>query len=118
MVTCRNWMLNDLARELCFLASQSAEDFGDVMDKFRNEIQCIREKRDLSRGAENNNVDSPTLEGCIRGPNIARPKWRRNNASNDHPLVKGVRRCGICREVGHNTRRNNASNDLQQLLHR
>ncbi|MED6226406.1 hypothetical protein PIB30_103431, partial [Stylosanthes scabra] len=95
-------MLNDLARELCFLALQRAEDFVDVVDKFRNEIQCIRESQDLSRGVKNNNIESSTLEGCIRDPNIARPKRCRNNASTDHPSVKGVRRCGICREAGHN----------------
>ncbi|KAL4331247.1 hypothetical protein AHAS_Ahas13G0481000 [Arachis hypogaea] len=101
MVNCRNWMLNDLCRELCVVASNDADQFVQVTQKIRNEISRVKGSV-KEVGERANVVGSSTLEECVRDPNIARQRTRRRKGSLNHPSVKGVKRCGICRKVGHN----------------
>ncbi|XP_025615733.1 protein FAR1-RELATED SEQUENCE 5-like isoform X1 [Arachis hypogaea] len=101
MVNCRNWMLNDLCRELCVVASNDADQFVQVTQKIRNEISRVKGSV-KEVGERANVVGSSTLEECVRDPNIARQRTRRRKGLLNHPSVKGVKRCGICRKVGHN----------------
>ncbi|RYR33739.1 hypothetical protein Ahy_A10g048364 [Arachis hypogaea] len=101
MVNCRNWMLNDLCRELCVVASNDADQFVQVTQKIRNEISRVKGSV-KEVGERANVVGSSTLEECVRDPNIARQRTRRRKGSLNHPSVKGVKRCGICRKAGHN----------------
>ncbi|RYR63784.1 hypothetical protein Ahy_A04g021539 [Arachis hypogaea] len=69
MVNCRNWMLNDLCRELCVVASNDADQFVQVTQKIRNEISRVKGSV-KEVGERANVVGSSTLEECVRDPNI------------------------------------------------
>ncbi|XLU75264.1 hypothetical protein S245_034317, partial [Arachis hypogaea] len=88
-------------RELCVVASNDADQFVQVTQKIRNEISRVKGSV-KEVGERANVVGSSTLEECVRDPNIARQRTRRRKGSLNHPSVKGVKRCGICRKVGHN----------------
>ncbi|XP_016165820.2 protein FAR1-RELATED SEQUENCE 9-like [Arachis ipaensis] len=101
MVNCGSWMLNDLCRELCVVASNDADQFVEVTQKIRSEISRVKGSvKEIGERA--NMVGSYTLEECVRDPNIVRQRTRCRKGSLNHPSVKGVKRCGICRKVGHN----------------
>ncbi|XLT22736.1 hypothetical protein HN873_054028 [Arachis hypogaea] len=102
MVTCRNWMLNDLCRELCVLASAQVDDFVDVTGKLRNEILHLKSKRVSPIGEGTDPLVSSTLEDCVRDPQVLRHHKRRKFGVGRQPSSKGIKRCGICRAVGHN----------------
>ncbi|XLT93329.1 hypothetical protein HN873_014991 [Arachis hypogaea] len=102
MVTCRNWMLNDLCRELCVLASARVDDFVDVTGKLRNEISHLKSKRVSPSGEGTDPLLSSTLEDCVRDPQVLRHNKRCKFGVGRQPSSKGIKRCGICRAVGHN----------------
>ncbi|XLS55324.1 hypothetical protein HN51_005079, partial [Arachis hypogaea] len=45
-ITCRNWMLNDLCREMCVLTCCDEAEFVDMTDKLRYEILDLKQKKD------------------------------------------------------------------------
>ncbi|XLT81610.1 hypothetical protein HN873_003363 [Arachis hypogaea] len=102
MVSCRNWMLNDLRREMCVLASVREDQFTTVTEKVRSEINQL--KYDTEAGPSSTVVvsQSSTLEGCVQDPLVVRRKKRPKKDSVNRTLVRGVRRCSVCRWVGHN----------------
>ncbi|RYR69034.1 hypothetical protein Ahy_A03g015559 [Arachis hypogaea] len=102
MVTCRNWMLNDLCRELCVLASTRVDDFVDVTGKLRNEIFQLKSKGVSPSGEGADPLVSSTLEDCVRDPQVLRHHKRCKFGVGRQPSTKGVKRCEICRAVGHN----------------
>ncbi|MED6185491.1 hypothetical protein PIB30_057603 [Stylosanthes scabra] len=102
MVRCRNWLLNDLAREMCVLASEEVDDFVDTTEMLRKGIQRLREKRASSTRAREGLVQSTTLEGCVRDPEVVRHSRRRQNGAYNRQSRRRMKRCGICRRVGHN----------------
>ncbi|RYR20760.1 hypothetical protein Ahy_B03g065989 [Arachis hypogaea] len=85
MVTCRNWILNDLYRELCVLASTQMDDFVD------------KGKRLSASGEGADPLVSFTIEDYIRDPQFLRHHKRRKFGVGRQPSTKGVKRCGICR---------------------
>ncbi|KAL4300579.1 hypothetical protein AHAS_Ahas17G0215000 [Arachis hypogaea] len=87
--------------ELCVVASNDADQFVEVTQKIRSEISRVKGSvKEIGERA--NMVGSYTLEECVRDPNIVRQRTRCRKGSLNHPSVKGVKRCGICRKVGHN----------------
>ncbi|QHO56116.1 protein FAR1-RELATED SEQUENCE 5 [Arachis hypogaea] len=102
MVSCRNWMLNDLCREMCVLASVREDKFETMTEKIRSEINRL--KHDTEAGPSTPAVvgQSSTLEGCVQNPLVVRRKKRPKRDSVNRTLVRGVRRCSICHRVGHN----------------
>ncbi|KAL4316348.1 hypothetical protein AHAS_Ahas15G0276100 [Arachis hypogaea] len=84
MVTCRNWMLSNLCRELCLLGSAGDAEFYELTDKFWNEIVLLKERKkgmQADRERTEPHAESTTLEGCIRNPLMSpqddsyRPEW-------------------------------------------
>ncbi|XLU54159.1 hypothetical protein S245_048807 [Arachis hypogaea] len=97
-ITCRNWMLNDLCREMCVLVCRDEAEFADMMDKVLHEIARLKEIKDCGdTGGRNEVREASTLEGCVRDPHMARCRKRQRKES-----VKGMKRCGLCRQTGHN----------------
>ncbi|QHO12642.1 Protein FAR1-RELATED SEQUENCE [Arachis hypogaea] len=75
MVTCRNWMLSNLCRELCLLGSAGDAEFYELTDKFWNEIVLLKERKkgmQADRERTEPHAESTTLEGCIRNPLMVR----------------------------------------------
>ncbi|XLR68515.1 hypothetical protein S83_019187 [Arachis hypogaea] len=69
MITCRNWMLNDLCREMCVLACCDEAEFADMTDKVLHEIVRLKEIKDCGdAGGRNEGGEASTLEGCVRDP--------------------------------------------------
>ncbi|QHO08421.1 hypothetical protein S245_049094 [Arachis hypogaea] len=105
MVTCCNWMLSDLCRELCLLGSAGDAEFSELRDKFQNEIVLLKEQKkcmQADRERTEPHAESTTLEGCIRNPLMVRHSKRQRRGSMSHSSLRGVKRCGVCRRVGHN----------------
>ncbi|RYR03396.1 hypothetical protein Ahy_B06g082317 isoform B [Arachis hypogaea] len=72
MVTCQNWMLNDLCREMCVLSCKKVEEFVDV-------------------------TESTTLEECVRDPQMVLHTRHHRKGSLNHPSLRGFKQCGVCR---------------------
>ncbi|XLR18370.1 hypothetical protein S83_046282 [Arachis hypogaea] len=63
----RNWMLNDLCREMCVLACRHEAEFADMTDKVLHEIAQLKEIKDYGDAGGLNEVgEVSTLEGCVR----------------------------------------------------
>ncbi|XLR54148.1 hypothetical protein S83_004820 [Arachis hypogaea] len=86
MVTCRNWMLNGLCKEMCVLASVREDQFETVTMKVRNKITHL--KHDTKVGPSPPAVvgQSSTLEGCIQDPLIMCRKKRPKKGSINRTL--------------------------------
>ncbi|XLR11226.1 hypothetical protein S83_039164, partial [Arachis hypogaea] len=86
MVTCRNWMLNNLCKEMCVLTSVREDQFETVIEKVCNKI--TRLKHDTKIGPFSPAVvgQSSTLEGCIQDPLIVCRKKRPKKGSINHTL--------------------------------
>ncbi|QHO19507.1 Protein FAR1-RELATED SEQUENCE [Arachis hypogaea] len=95
---CRNWMLNDLCRKMYVLACRHETEFADMTDKVLHEIVRLKEIEDSGDAGGLNEVgEASTLEGCLRDPQLVRCRKRQRKET-----VKGVKRCGLCRQRGHN----------------
>ncbi|RYR46764.1 hypothetical protein Ahy_A07g032573 [Arachis hypogaea] len=72
MITYRNWVLNDLYREMCVLSCGNEAELVDMTDKIHWKILRLKEKKDCGNLEGWNDVKkSPKLEGCIRDPQMA-----------------------------------------------
>ncbi|RYQ80112.1 hypothetical protein Ahy_Scaffold1g106737 isoform J [Arachis hypogaea] len=97
-ITCRNWMLNDLCREMSVLACRNEAEFADMTDKVLHKIARLKEIEDSGDAVGLNEVgEASTLEGCVRDPQLVRCQKRQRKET-----VKGVKRCGLCRQREHN----------------
>ncbi|XLQ99520.1 hypothetical protein S83_065719 [Arachis hypogaea] len=70
-------MLNDLCREMCVLTSVREDQFVTVTEKVRSEINRLK----------HNTKAGPSSPAVV---------------SQSCTLERGVRRCSVCRRVGHN----------------
>ncbi|XLQ99476.1 hypothetical protein S83_065675 [Arachis hypogaea] len=97
-ITCRNWILNDLCREICVLACRHEAEFAEMTDKVLHEIARLKEIQDSGDAGGLNEVgEASTLEGCVNDPELVRCQKRQRKE-----MLKGVKRCGLCRQTGHN----------------
>ncbi|XLR23868.1 hypothetical protein S83_051768 [Arachis hypogaea] len=111
MVTCRNWMLSNLCRELCLLGSAGDAEFYELTDKFWNEIVLLKERKkgmQADRERTEPHAESTTLEGCIRNPLMVRHNKPQRRGSMNHLVGASQRR-------RHGHRR--YSNALEENIH-
>ncbi|RYQ83726.1 hypothetical protein Ahy_B10g102528 [Arachis hypogaea] len=74
MVTCHNWMLNDLCREMFVLASVRKDQSATVIEKVRSEITRLKHDMEVGPSPPAVVVQSSTLEGCVQDPLVVRHK--------------------------------------------
>ncbi|RYR28951.1 hypothetical protein Ahy_B01g053180 [Arachis hypogaea] len=80
------------------LACRHETEFADMTDKVLHEIVRLKEIEDSGDAGGLNEVgEASTLEGCLRDPQLVRCRKRQRKET-----VKGVKRCGLCRQRGHN----------------
>ncbi|XP_057452796.1 protein FAR1-RELATED SEQUENCE 5-like [Lotus japonicus] len=92
--------LVESCRELCTLASKTAEDFNNVKGKIATEKQLLKDKgvteEDGDIGSTSNGLGGLTNGGPVRRPRL------RTTSSASGLTTKRTIRCSACRVAGHN----------------